>query len=118
MIRIYLDEDSMQRALVRALRSAGFDVLTTEEAGRRGQSDSEQLAFATLNERVCYTANVGDFSALHAVYLREERSHGGIILLPDQRMPVGEQLRRLRALTRRVAEREMQSRLERLNPEG
>jgi hypothetical protein len=112
VIRLYIDEDSMQRALVRALRSAGFDVLTAAEAGRRGTSDAEQLAFATTEERVCYSANVGDFSALHARYLRAGRAHAGIILLPDQRMPVGEQLRRIRQLTERVAEPEMRSRLE------
>jgi hypothetical protein len=35
-IRLYLDEDSMSRSLVRALRSRGVDVMTALDAGMIG----------------------------------------------------------------------------------
>ena len=47
-IRLYIDEDSMSRALTRNLRMRGVDVLTVSEAGTRTLSDEEQLEFARL----------------------------------------------------------------------
>ena len=112
MIRLYLDEDCMRRSLVAGLRAAGFDVLTAAEALRRGEPDEGQLLFAASQERVCYTSNVGDFSALHIAFARSGRAHSGIIVLTDQLMGVGEQLRRLNALAAATTEEEMRSRLE------
>lgn len=115
MIRLYLDEDTMRRSLVVALRSAGLDVLTTGEAGRRRESDDSQLAFTTSLGRVCYTANGGDFSQLHARYAAQGRSHSGIIILGEQRLGVGEQVRRILRLAAELTENDMKNRLEWLN---
>lgn len=46
-IRLYRDEDSMRHALVAALRKHGLDVSTALEAGTSGETDEQQLAFAT-----------------------------------------------------------------------
>ena len=46
-IRLYFDEDSMQHALVNALRARGIDVLTALEAQRIERSDEDHLDFAT-----------------------------------------------------------------------
>ena len=46
-IRLYIDEDSMQSALVRALQARGVDVLTALEAGMIERSDEEHLEYAT-----------------------------------------------------------------------
>ncbi|WP_255552834.1 hypothetical protein [[Phormidium] sp. ETS-05] len=40
-IRLYLDEDAGQNALVETLRHSGADVLTTSEAKRLRSSDEE-----------------------------------------------------------------------------
>jgi hypothetical protein len=112
VIRLYLDEDSMQRALVGALTGAGFDVLTAQQAGMRRRPDADQLALATGLGRACYTANVGDFNALHTIYMREQRQHAGIILLADQLLPVGEQLRRLLNLSDALGDGTLASQLE------
>jgi ActR/RegA family two-component response regulator len=46
-IKLYLDEDAISRALIRALRARGVDVLTAQEADLIGAPDEEQLAYAT-----------------------------------------------------------------------
>lgn len=64
-IRLYLDEDTPRKALIKALRNAGFDLITTSEANNLSQSDDEQLIWATQQSRVIYTYNAQDFCRLH-----------------------------------------------------
>ena len=45
-IRLYFDADSMQRALIGALRVRGVDATTALEAGMAARADEEQLEFA------------------------------------------------------------------------
>jgi hypothetical protein len=44
--RLYLDEDTMRRALVFALRARGVDVLPAAEAGMINRDDGSHLAIA------------------------------------------------------------------------
>jgi methylmalonyl-CoA mutase cobalamin-binding subunit len=46
-IRLYLDEDSMRRSLVRALQARGVDVITVLDAGMIEREDREHLDYAT-----------------------------------------------------------------------
>ncbi|HZL37900.1 MAG TPA: DUF5615 family PIN-like protein [Tepidisphaeraceae bacterium] len=55
------------------LRRHGIDVLTAQEAGRCGFDDRDQLAFATVQERVMVTFDP-DYLALHQAGV----AHGGI----------------------------------------
>lgn len=57
-MRFYLDEH-VQNAVAEGLRSYGVDVITVGEAGRIGEPDEEQLAFATTEGRVMVTFNDG-----------------------------------------------------------
>lgn len=43
MLLLYLDEHSMDRVLVTALRSRGVDVITASDAGMLGHSDADGL---------------------------------------------------------------------------
>jgi Domain of unknown function (DUF5615) len=95
MLRLYLDEDSMSHSLIRALRARGVDVVTALEAGMIERSDADHLEFATSQERVLCTFNVGDFYRLHTDWLTVGKDHGGIIFVPQQRYAIGELLRRL-----------------------
>lgn len=94
-IRLYIDEDAMSRALVNGLRARGVDVMTVVEEGRTGREDIKQLDVATLQGRVLYTYNIADFYRLHTQYMNQNKSHAGIIFVPQQRYSVGEQIRRL-----------------------
>jgi len=61
-IRLYMDEDAAEHAVVAGLRTRGVDVLTVLEAGMAGASDAEQLAYAIAQDRTIYSLNVGDFA--------------------------------------------------------
>jgi predicted nuclease of predicted toxin-antitoxin system len=95
MIRLYFDEDSMRRSLVRALRARGVDVITALEAGMIEREDVEHLDYATEQGCVLCTFNVGDFYRLHSEYVAQGKPHAGIILMRQQYYSVGEQMRRL-----------------------
>lgn len=95
MVKLYIDEDSMDRDLVRALRARGVDVLTAIEADMIGRSDTDHLLFATDQQRVLYSFNRGDFFRIHTQLIAEGVSHAGIVLARQQHYSVGEQMRRL-----------------------
>ncbi len=88
----------MRHALVRALQARGVDVTTALVEEMIERSDEEHLDYATAQGRVLYTFNVADFYRIHGEYLTQGKSHTGIILAPQQRYSVGEQMRRLLAL--------------------
>src|SRR3712207_3756254 len=64
-IRLYMDEDSMREALVRALRARGVDVVTAFDEHMMHRDDAEHLDYATKQGRVLVTSNVADFYELH-----------------------------------------------------
>jgi hypothetical protein len=88
-IRLCLDEDTMDKALVSALRARGLDLLTAHEADMIERQDEAHLAFAAREGRVLYSFNVADYCRLQA----QGQSHAGLILAQQQRYPVGEQTR-------------------------
>ncbi|MBC6434594.1 hypothetical protein FM036_30300 [Nostoc sp. HG1] len=107
-IRLYLDEDSIKNSLVVALRNAGVDVITAADANKLSCTDEEQLIWATEDNRVIYSFNVGDFCRLHILYMVEGRNHGGIIL-SKQRYSVGDQLRGILGLIDAVSAEDMRN---------
>jgi len=107
-IRLYLDEDSIKNSLVVALRNVGVDVITAADANKLSCTDEEQLIWATEDNRVIYSFNVGDFCRLHILYMVEGRSHGGIIL-SKQRYSVGDQLRGILGLIDAVSAEDMRN---------
>ncbi len=78
-IRLYLDEDTINRALIRALRSRSVDVLTAREADLIQIPDERHLEYATSLNRTVFTFNVRDYARLHTEYLSAGRHHAGII---------------------------------------
>jgi hypothetical protein len=111
-IRLYLDEDSMDRDLVRALKARAIDVLSALEAGMVERPDVQHLEYAASEERVLYSFNVGDFYHLHTSWLSEGRSHCGLILSKQQQYSAGEQMRRLLKLIATRSPEEMRDRVE------
>jgi hypothetical protein len=117
-IRLYFDEDSMRQALVQALRARAVDVVTALDVGMIEVADEEHLEWAAAQGRVLYSFNVGDFNSLHTAWLSQGRSHAGIILAPQQRFSVGEQMRRLLNLIATQSTETMRDRLEFLSAWG
>jgi hypothetical protein len=94
LMRLYIDEDAMDRRFVEALRGRSVDLMTAGETRTTGFSDEEQLVLATAEGRVFFTFNVGDFCRLHGQFLDEGRDHAGIIV-SSQDYSIGEQMRRV-----------------------
>jgi predicted nuclease of predicted toxin-antitoxin system len=106
-VRLYFDRHIMTRLAV-DLRGRGYDVLTTEEAGKDTASDEEQLAFATAENRAILTFNIRDFAPLHEAWQAVTRSHAGIIV--SQQLgsrQYGLLLQRMLRLLNRLAAEEM-----------
>jgi hypothetical protein len=76
-IRLYLDRHIMGRLAV-DLRSQGYDVLRTEEAGKDTATDLEQLTFASEQRRSIFTFNIRDFALVHQEWQATGQSHAGI----------------------------------------
>ena len=111
-IRLYVDEDAAEHALVKGLRNRGVDVVTILEVGMTSATDEEQLNFASSQGRSIYTLNVDAFCRLHGQFLSERNPHAGIIVIPRQRYSVGEKIRRLMQLIESATAEEMANRLE------
>lgn len=111
-IRLYLDEDSMDRDLVRALRARGVDVESALEARMINRSDPDHLDYATGAGRVVFSFNVGDFYRLHTEVLGQQRSHSGIIVSKQQQYSVGEVMRRILKLVATRSAEEMRDQIE------
>ncbi len=108
----------MDHDVVVALRRQGIDVVTAFEAGRAGRDDEAQLTFGAEQARVIVTSNRADFARLHARWLREGRSHAGIIHAPQQFFGIGETIRRLSRLAMSLEPADMIDRVEYLTNWG
>jgi|ERR1044071_824841 predicted nuclease of predicted toxin-antitoxin system len=105
-IDLYLDED-VSIVLSKLLRSRGFAVTTTGEAGRLGASDDEQLSYAVTQQRCLLTHNRVDFEGLAQRYFDAGKRHCGIIIAV-RRSP-HEIFRRLLRLLNQVTADEMEN---------
>ena len=98
-MRFYFDQH-VPGAVAVGLRQNGLEVLTTQEAGRCGLNDPDQLAYSTSEDRVMVTFDT-DFLALH----RSGVSHGGIAWCPAAKYRTG-QLVRMLVLLHSLVERD------------
>ncbi len=98
-MRLLLDAH-LDRVVARALREHGYDVISVVEIGSDlfQAPDAEILAFASAERRAFGTRNIRDFVLLHAMWLGQERSHAGIVLVHARNIPEGDRGREIRAL--------------------
>lgn len=76
-LKLFIDEDTQDKLLVRLLRNADHDVITVNEAGLMGQTDPIILDFARANSRLLLTYNCDDFEELH----KAGNLHSGILAI-------------------------------------
>jgi Domain of unknown function (DUF5615) len=105
-IRFYLDEH-IWLAVSDALRTKGIDCLSTSARGRRGASDSENLAWCLASKRVIVTSDA-DYPRLHA----SGEPHAGIAFVPRGKFSLGGLIERLTQLSADFTLEEMAGRLE------
>ena len=94
-LKFYLDDDSADTALVKALQSRGFQVVKPEAAGLRGANDFDHLQYCSQRGFVLLSHNIGEFQRLHREFLSKGKHQSGIILMRQQTLGIGEKLRRL-----------------------
>jgi hypothetical protein len=97
-IRLFIDEDSMSQSLITALRTAKIDVISASDVDRTAYSDEAQLKWASEQNRVLYSSNIGDFCQIHSRLMANEENHAGIVLVQQQRYSIGKLLRAIQNL--------------------
>ncbi len=88
MLRIYLDDCSAMTGLERALRGAGFEVVTPFEAGTHSADDAMHLQWATEHGYLLFTFDKSTMIPLAEDWVASGREHGGVIAC--EQMPKGE----------------------------
>jgi kynurenine formamidase len=76
---LYLDED-VDVLVAKLVRARGFDAATTQESDQIGNTDQQQLNYATEHHKTLLTHNRVDFENLARDYVLNGRSHHGIII--------------------------------------
>ena len=103
-MRIYLDDDSVDPAVIRLLRRDGHDVQIPADAGRVGSSDQAHLAHAIRDARAILTRNADDFDDLQDLVVSAAQGHhcGILVVLfdnnPRNNMTAGDIARAVRNL--------------------
>jgi predicted nuclease of predicted toxin-antitoxin system len=87
-LRFLLDEDLPPLA-AEVARGLGLDAVSVHELGRRGNTDRDQLRFASEEERIFLTRNHRDFIELAVEFYRVGETFSGVLLvrcnLPNDR---------------------------------
>ena len=76
---LYLDEN-IDSLLAQMLQRLGHDVLTTQQAGQRGASDNDQIAFAAGTLRAIVTYDRRDYRRLATEWAESAQPHSGIVV--------------------------------------
>lgn len=111
-LRLYLDEDATQHALVEALRMRDVDVTFALEVRMRAASDEDQLVWCEREGRVLDSFNVKDFSRLHKTFAQMGKPHCGMLVALQQRYSIGGQMRRILKLMSVHSAEAMRNRIE------
>lgn len=105
-IKIYADEN-VTIAIVEGLKRRGVEAWSAIEKGRLGLSDEEQLRYAVEEKATIFTHD-DDFLGMAA---ESGIEHCGIIYVHQQRLSMGECIRRLKAIVETASPEEMHNRI-------
>lgn len=86
-MKLYLDDDSVDRLLVRLLRQAGHDVALPADLGIAGREDPVHLRHAIRQQRVLLLKNHEDFRLLHELLMEGRGHHSGILMIREESNP-------------------------------
>ena len=75
--RFYTDEH-IPSAVARELQRRDVDVLRCQDAGMVAAEDVDHLSLTTEQDRILVTRD-DDFLKLHAAWMKEDKSHAGIV---------------------------------------
>lgn len=101
-MKLLLDEMIPGR-IADQLRSSSRDcIAVSEDVALRGLEDAEVFAFAQSEGRVVVTYDRDDYLELHREYVRDARTHEGLVIVNPNRFPPAQTARLAKALRRLV----------------
>jgi len=103
-MRIYVDE-SVNTAIVEGLKRRGVDAFSAKDMGKLGLTDEQQIKVAAANRAAIFTHDV-DF-----LRMASEKRHPGIIYVHQQKLTVGECIKRLKAIAETKSPAQMRGRI-------
>jgi predicted nuclease of predicted toxin-antitoxin system len=93
-IRIYTNE-SVPVAVAAGLQRRGVVAVSARDSGNLGLTDEEQLAYATSHRMAIFTHDT-DFLQLAHRHAASQQGHWGIIYVHQDKLTIGEYIRRLK----------------------
>jgi predicted nuclease of predicted toxin-antitoxin system len=93
---IYTNE-SVPVAVVAGLRRRGVTAVSARDSGNLGLTDSEQLEYAVAQQMVIFTHDT-DFLRLAHEYAEQGKGHWGIIYVHQDKLSLGECIRKLKEI--------------------
>lgn len=84
-MRIYLDENILDKLLVALLSKAGHQVIRSRDVGMAGKSDPQNLLYALQQKHVLLTRNHDHFEHLHQLVLGSGGHHSGIVTIRSEK---------------------------------
>ena len=80
-MKLYLDDNLADPALISRLTKAGHDVVRPVDAGLTGASDARHLEHAIFDGRTQMSCDSEDFKDLHRLIVTARGKHHGILLI-------------------------------------
>ena len=103
-IKIYADE-SVSIAIVEGLKRRGVNVFSAKDLGKLGLTDEEQLKVAVENHAVIFTHDA-DF-----LWMALDKHYLGIIYVHQQKLTIGECIKRLKIIAETKTAQEMENQI-------
>lgn len=106
-IKIYSDED-VNMAITEGLKRRGIKAFSCQEVGNIGLTDEEQIKYANSKKLVILTHDVDFLRLIH----ERKMSHSGIIFVSQNKLNVGEVIRKIEFLVSILSEEDMENHIE------
>lgn len=106
-IKIYADED-VNVAIIEGLKRRGIQAYSCKEVGNIGLTDEKQIEYANSKKLVILTHDV-DFLRI----VNEKRlSHSGIIFVSQNKLSIGDIIRKMEFLVSIISEEDIENHIE------
>jgi predicted nuclease of predicted toxin-antitoxin system len=109
-LKIYTDE-SVPVAVVAGLQRRGVTAVSARDENNLGLSDLEQLEYAVSHQMVIFTHDT-DFLQLAHAYAAQGKVHYGIVYVHQEKISLGECIRRLKEITDLFERSDLQNHVE------
>ena len=106
-IKIYSDED-VNITITEGLKRRGIKAYSCLEVGNLGSTDEGQIKYANSKKFVILTHDIGFLRIVH----EKRMNHAGIIFVSQNKLGVGEIIRKIEFLVSILSEEDMENHIE------